>query len=132
MSRRVVVLLVGGWVAVSAIAYSRGCATCPCRKTPLSLLSASSTAAFVGTFTGERLLTLPQGEYRVLSFQVLEVLRGDVPAVVDVRTGSGSGRCGINLDLGETAGVAAYPVPPGLVTEACSIVSPDKLRSVMR
>lgn len=129
--RLVLGLFVGGWLVVVVVAYSRGCYSCPCEKTSLRLLSASGSAAFVGSFEGEHPLSLPQGEYRVLTFRVLETLRGTLGTTVEVRTGSGTGRCGITLETGETVGVVAYSVPPGLVTEPCSVVEPGELRSLL-
>ena len=129
---RVAALLVGGWIVVVAVVYARGCGSCPCDRASFSLLSASGTVAFVGSYEGERALSLPQGEYRMLRFRVLEALRGDPGTTIDVRTGSPSGRCGVTLDPGETVGVVAYSVPPGLVTGACTIVDPDRLRSVVQ
>jgi hypothetical protein len=123
--------VVAGWIVLAAVLYGSGCGSCPCRRASLSLLSASGTVAFVGSYEGEHPLSLPQGDYRVLRFHVVEALRGAPGTTVEVRTGSPSGRCGITLDPGETVGVVAYAVPPGLVTGACTVVDPDRLRTVI-
>ena len=129
--RYVAALLVGVWVAVSLVVYARGCGACSCERTSLTLLSASGTPAFVGSFLDERPLTLPQGDYRVLGFRVLETLRGSLGMTVEVRTGAGGGRCGIELTPGEEVVVVVYAVLPGLVTEPCSAVDPERLRSIV-
>ena len=67
---------------------------------------ADGEAAFVGAAVERRM----EGEVGsnlpvVVTFDVVEVVKGELPDRIDVWTGEGDGDCGIEVEIGEMVGI---------------------------
>jgi hypothetical protein len=118
----VVVLLVG--VAVVALAPARPVGACSCAVFTMESALEEGAAAFVGVARDEH-GDAPRG----WTFDVAEVVKGELPAQVEVWQASG-GLCGPNFEVGEVVGVVVRREGDRYVADDCGGVwLADELRS---
>jgi hypothetical protein len=91
---------------------------------------ADGTAAFVGTAVDRRVEGSPGSTPVVLTFDVAEVVKGELPSRIDVWTGEGDGDCGAQVDIGELVGIVLRGDTSRWTTSGCGGVwLPDELRA---
>jgi hypothetical protein len=114
-------------VALLVLSTPRDSAACSCvPDVPLCESFWSSDAVFEGEVvevTDRKDAPTPFAKRRA-RFTVARVWRGDVPASVDVMTGSGGGDCGYGFRKGRKYLVYASEGQSGLVTNSCSPTKP--------
>jgi hypothetical protein len=101
-----VVGLVVGHFVTWALVDSREVSACSCAEFTFESEFAEAEAAFVGAAVERRM----EGEVGswlpvVVTFDVAEVVKGELPDRIEVWTGEGDGDCGITVEIGEVVGI---------------------------
>src|SRR5262245_18241517 len=98
----VVVGLIAVHLVTTAFVVDRQAHACSCVQSTLDAALAEADAAFVGTAV-ERRMEGAMGSWMpvVITFDVAEVVKGELPDRIDVWTGEGDGDCGIAVEIGE-------------------------------
>jgi hypothetical protein len=93
-------------LVTTALVEDREVYACSCAEFTLETALADGEAAFVGAAV-ERRMEGEVGSYLpvVVTFDVVDVVKGELPDTVDVWTGEGDADCGIAVEIGEMVGI---------------------------
>ncbi|HEX4982976.1 MAG TPA: hypothetical protein VFV63_14815 [Ilumatobacteraceae bacterium] len=125
-----VLAVVSFLLVATALVEDHEAAACSCIAYTLDSAVADGTAAFVGTAVDRRVEGSPGSTPVVLTFDVAEVVKGELPSRIDVWTGEGDGDCGAQVDIGELVGIVLQGDSRRWTTSGCGGVwLPDELRA---
>ena len=103
---------------------------CSCAQYTLESAVADGAAAFVGTAVDRRVEGSPGSEPVVVTFDVTDVVKGELPSRIEAWTGEGGGDCGAEVDIGELVGIVLRGSADRWTVSACGGVwLADELRS---
>ena len=125
-----VLALVSFNVAVTTLLEAHEAFACSCVEYTLDSAVAEGTAAFVGTAVERRVEGSPGSEPVVVTFDVADVVKGELPARIEAWTGEGGGDCGAEVDIGELVGIVLRGSADRWTISACGGVwLADELRN---
>jgi len=130
----VLVVVVAAGIAATAAAPEPAWA-CSCAGEPAQVLLDRADAAFVGTYVGRR----PAGRGAAVPtsadpylyrFEVEQVVKGEVTAVVDVLAAESGASCGIELPEGARTGLTVNAAEGRWQSSLCQQVGAEELLAV--
>ena len=109
-------------------------AACSCVQFTLDSALGEGDAAFIGTAVDhEERASTGFGMATRWSFEVSDVVKGELPAMLDVWSGQDGGDCGAEFELGELVGVVLRRQGDRYTTDICGGVwLADELRAPVR